>query len=129
VTTNPEESQPAAGGPLVDFEQLLAAAGDDPQILQELVTLYFDQAKDVMAQLVVAVNQRSARDVDYLAHKLVGASLACGMSIMVAPLRELEQRARQGDLDRAEELRSLAAGRLEQVRAAVREFVVKYNKS
>jgi hypothetical protein len=48
---------------------------------------------------------------------------------MVAPLRELEQRARQGDLDRAEELRSLAAGRLEQVRAAVREFVVKYNKS
>jgi HPt (histidine-containing phosphotransfer) domain-containing protein len=126
---NPAPTSSAGSEPPVDFEQLQAASSDDPQVLQELVNLYFEQADSVMAQLVRAVQTKSAKDVDYLAHKLVGASLACGMSSMVAPLRELEQRARKGDLEKAEELRTLAASRLEEVRAAVNEFIVKYKMS
>jgi HPt (histidine-containing phosphotransfer) domain-containing protein len=126
MTTNFAEAAEADGEPLVDFEQLLAAAGDDAQILNELISLYFEQATSVMAQMVTAVQQRSAKDVDYLAHKLVGASLACGMSSMVAPLRELEHGARKGNLDQAEELQSLVASRLEKLRKVIGEFSVKY---
>jgi HPt (histidine-containing phosphotransfer) domain-containing protein len=126
VTPNPDESQFPAGDPAVDFEQLLAAASEDLQILRELVHLYFDQAAEIMTQLRQAVQQRSARDVDYLSHKLVGASLACGMSALVPPLRELESRARKGDLAGADELMALVAGRLELVRAAVQEYLANH---
>ena len=102
MTPNPDASQAADGGPPVDFEQLRSAAGDDPQLLRELVTLYFDQAREIMDGLAQAVRNQSVRDVDYLAHKLVGASLACGMTAAVAPLRELESRARGDDLTGAE---------------------------
>jgi hypothetical protein len=61
--------------------------------------------------------------VDYLSHKLAGASLSCGMSAMVVPLRELEARGRKGDLTGADGLMSLAAANLEIVRAAVQEYL------
>jgi len=77
---------------LVDLDCLEAAANEDPKAMQELVELYFAQATDLMNGLRGAINSGSAKDVDHFAHKLVGASLACGMSAMVSPLRELERR-------------------------------------
>ncbi len=85
---------------LVDLERLEAAANEDPKVLQELVELYFAQATDLMNGLHGAINSGSAKDVDHFAHKLVGASLACGMSAMVLPLRELEKRGKEGHLGR-----------------------------
>ena len=96
VATNGDEGQL-----LVDLERLEAAANDDPVILQELVDLYFAQARDLMNGLRAAINSGSAKDVDHFAHKLVGASLACGMSAMVLPLRELEKRGKEGQLERS----------------------------
>ena len=123
MTSSPDSSPAASGEPPVDFEQLRAAGNDDPELLRELVKLYFDQAREVMAGLTAAVQKRSAPETDYLAHKLVGASLACGMTAMVAPLRELESRGRKGDLAGAEDLLAQAVSRLELVRAAVDEFL------
>ena len=115
---------PASGGEApVDFEQLRGASGDDPGLLRELVTLYFDQAKDIMPNLDAAVKKGAASEVDYLAHKLVGASLACGMSLMVAPLRELETRGRKGDLTGAEALLTQSKASLEIVRAAIDSYL------
>jgi HPt (histidine-containing phosphotransfer) domain-containing protein len=110
----------------VDFEQLLSAAGDDPQLLRELVTLYFDQAREIMDGLAQAVRNQSVRDVDYLAHKLVGASLACGMTAAVAPLRELETRARGDDLTGAEGLLASAASQIELVRRTVQDYLARH---
>ena len=119
-----ENPLPGAGGePSVDFDQLRAASGDDPGFMQDLAKLYFDQASEIMAALVAALEKRSADDVDYLAHKLAGASLSCGMSGMVAPLRELETRGRKGDLTGAEGFMAQAAANLEIVRAAVQEYL------
>ena len=111
---------------LVDLERLEAAANEDPKMLEELVELYFAQATDLMNGLHGAINSGSAKDVDHFAHKLVGASLACGMSAMVLPLRELERRGKEGRLGDAESLFDQASRHLEMTRNKVGTYVREY---
>jgi two-component system sensor histidine kinase/response regulator len=120
VLTAPETPQEED---LVDVERLEAAANEDPKIVQELVDLYFAQAKDLMNGLRAAINSSSAKDVDHFAHKLVGASLACGMSAMVPPLRELEKRGKQGELGDADVLFDRASRHLELTRDKVGTYL------
>jgi len=84
--------------PWVDWATLRAAAGDDPQFLRELVELYETQAEELIGGLRRAVGTSSARDITHFAHKLVGASVACGVKALVGPLRELETRGRAAQL-------------------------------
>jgi PAS domain S-box-containing protein len=114
------------GEALVDLERLEAAANEDPKMLKELVELYFAQASDLMNGLRAAINSGSAKDVDHFAHKLVGASLACGMSAMVLPLRELEKRGKEGRLDDADALFERASRHLEMTRHKVGTYVRQY---
>lgn len=123
MTPNKDEAQAAAGEPTVDFKQLLDASGENPNFLRDLAKLYFDQAGEIMPALVAALEKRSAGEVDYLAHRLAGASLSCGMSAMVPPLRQLETRGRKGDLTGADEFMVQAAANLEIVRAKVQEYL------
>jgi HPt (histidine-containing phosphotransfer) domain-containing protein len=123
MTPNPDNPQAAGGEPAVDFDQLRAASGEDPGFLQDLAKLYFDQAAEIMPALRAALEERSADDVEYLAHKLAGASLSCGMSAMVTPLRELEARGRKRDLTGADDFMPQAAANLEIVRAIVQEYL------
>jgi CheY-like chemotaxis protein len=111
---------------LVDLERLEAAANEDPALLQELVDLYFAQAKDLMNGLRGAINAGSPKDVDHFAHKLVGASLACGMSAMVLPLRALERQGKEGRLTNAEALFAQASRHLERTRDKVGTYVREY---
>jgi PAS domain S-box-containing protein len=111
---------------LVDVERLEAAANEDPGMLQELVDLYFAQAKDLMNGLRGAITAGSSKDVDHFAHKLVGASLACGMSAMVLPLRALERQGKEGHLSNAEALYAQASRHLELTRDKVGTYVREY---
>jgi PAS domain S-box-containing protein len=111
---------------LVDLERLEAAANEDPGMLQELVDLYFAQAKDLMNGLRGAITAGSPKDVDHFAHKLVGASLACGMSAMVLPLRALERQGKEGRLTNAEALFAQASRHLELTRDKVGTYVREY---
>jgi CheY-like chemotaxis protein/HPt (histidine-containing phosphotransfer) domain-containing protein len=117
------------GEELLDVERLEAAANDDPKMVQELVDLYFAQAKDLMNGLRAAINSGSAKDVDHFAHKLVGASLACGMSAMVPPLRELEKRGKEGKLEDAEALYDRASRHLELTRNKVGTYIRQHQSS
>ncbi|HWD18650.1 MAG TPA: response regulator [Verrucomicrobiae bacterium] len=111
---------------LVDVERLEAAANEDPKMMEELVELYFAQARDLMNGLRAAINSGSAKDVDHFAHKLVGASLACGMSGMVLPLRELERRGKEGNLQDADAFFDQASRHLEMTRSKVGNYVREY---
>jgi PAS domain S-box-containing protein len=123
--TEPAPTTPSPEA-LVDLDRLEAAANEDPKMLQELVELYFAQATDLMNGLRGAINSGSAKDVDHFAHKLVGASLACGMSAMVLPLRELEKRGKNGRLGDAEGLFDQASRHLEMTRNKVGTYVREY---
>jgi CheY-like chemotaxis protein/HPt (histidine-containing phosphotransfer) domain-containing protein len=125
VESNASLPLPAEGA-LVDLEALEAAANEDPKLLQELVDLYFAQASDLMNGLRGAINSGSAKDVDHFAHKLVGASLACGMSAMVLPLRELERRGKEGLLRDADAIYEQASRHLEMTRNKVGSYVREY---
>ena len=123
MNTSFQSSSSSAAEPPVDFDQLRAAAGDDPNFMRELAGLYFGQAAEIMPALAAALQKGVAQDVNYLAHRLAGASLSCGMSAMVGPLRELEKLGREGDLAEAGVSLTQAAANLEKVGTAVRDYL------
>jgi len=108
---------------MIDFDQLKAACDGDGALMRELMDMYFGQADQIMAGLRAAVQNGSVADVNHLAHKLAGSSLACGLSAIVPPLRKMEHGAKAGHLDGARVLLSEAAKALEQLRGAVQAFL------
>ncbi len=122
---NTSDSNSGAAKPVVDFEQLQSASGDDPALLRELVDLYFRQAGEIMAGLEKALAEGAVSEVDRLAHKFTGSSLACGFWAMVPSLRQLEHNAKDGRLDGAAELFAESARQLEIVRSHINEYLSK----
>ena len=118
-STDPS-SNPA---PLIDFEQLQSACGGDASLLRELMDMYFGQADQIMQSLRQAVQGGAIADVNHLAHKLAGSSLACGLSAIVPPLRKLEQGAKAGHLDGADAALAEAVSALELLRRAVQDHL------
>jgi signal transduction histidine kinase/two-component SAPR family response regulator/HPt (histidine-containing phosphotransfer) domain-containing protein len=82
----------------VDFDRLLEAVGGSSEEARDLAVFYLEQATEALRLLGRAVGECSAADIAQLAHQLAGASANCGVSALVGPLRELEDRARQGRL-------------------------------
>ena len=113
---------------VVDMDTLVSAANDNPEQLQELVELYIAQAKDLMNGLQAAIKAGSPKQVDHFANKLVGASLACGMSAMIFPLRELERRGKEGRLDDAQQFFDQASSYLQMTKDSLNDYLREYSK-
>jgi len=109
--------------PPVDFEQLRLACDGSLELMRELIDLYFHQADEIMAGLDKGIKEGAVQDVDHLAHKLVGASLSCGMSAMVSTLRQLERGAKEGKLEGAQQLFEQTAVQLEVVRRHAQDYL------
>jgi CheY-like chemotaxis protein/HPt (histidine-containing phosphotransfer) domain-containing protein len=88
--------------PPMDLDRLRAIAGENPESVRHLVGLYLTQADEMMHGLQAAVQSRSAPEITRLAHKLGGSSSTCGMTGIVAPLRNLEQLGSAGGLPESE---------------------------
>jgi len=109
--------------PLIDFEQLQSACDGDAALLRELMDMYFGQADQIMLGLHKAVATGAVADVDHLAHKLAGSSLACGLSAIVPSLRRMEHGAKAGHLNGAEASMTEAVKALELLRSAVQDHL------
>jgi HPt (histidine-containing phosphotransfer) domain-containing protein len=105
------------------LEQLQSACDGDVELLRELIGLYFGQAAEIMAGLEKAIQANDVPEVDHLAHKLAGSSLACGMSCIVPPLRLLERNAKEGHLRGAPECFVQAAAQLKIIRRYMDEYL------
>ena len=116
VATEPEE-------PPLDRESLDEISAADPEGVRELIELYLQQAEDTMARLQAAIAAGAAQDVDRLAHKLAGSSAVCGVTVMLAPLRALEQRGREDHLSDANELLAQVKQRFEVSRRCLAEYL------
>jgi two-component system, sensor histidine kinase and response regulator len=101
VGANPVASAKATLLP-VDKKRLLDAVGDGGQIPSDFVELYRNQMSEELNRLGVAIRSGSADEVTQIAHGCAGMNANCGMLAVVAPLRELERMAREGNLDGAE---------------------------
>ncbi|MGA2177507.1 MAG: Hpt domain-containing protein [Verrucomicrobiota bacterium] len=123
---NTSDPNSGAAEPVIDFDQLQSACDGDIHLLRELVDLYFHQAGEIMAGLEKAIAEGSVPDVDHLAHKLAGSSLACGVRAMVPSLRQLEHGAKDGHLNGAAGLFAEAARQLEIVRVRLRDYIHQY---
>ena len=102
--------------PPVDLERLREMTDDDPKSRRELVDLYLAQAEELMQALQAARQAGSARDLERAAHILGGSSSTCGMTGLVAPLRELEQLGSAGRLPENEQLLTEARRQLDRIR-------------
>jgi HPt (histidine-containing phosphotransfer) domain-containing protein len=119
---NASDTDGGAAIPLVDLEQLQSACDGDAELMRELLGLYFRQADEIMAGLGHAIPAGDVGQVDYLAHKLAGSSLSCGMSALVPALRQLEHNAKDGHLQGAADWFAQVGVQLEAVRRYMRDL-------
>jgi HPt (histidine-containing phosphotransfer) domain-containing protein len=119
---NSNDSSPNAA-PLIDFDQLQSACGGDAALLRELMDMYFGQADQIILGLRQAIQTGAVAEVNHLAHKLAGSSLACGLSAIVPSLRRMEQGAKAGHLEGADASMAEATSALELLRQAVQDHL------
>jgi two-component system sensor histidine kinase/response regulator len=112
----PAPDLPEAEEAPVDFERLLEITGHDAEMYRQIVHDYLEQAEEILSEMVLAIEARSATEIRELAHKLCGSSGACGMQAIVQPLRRLEQLGQAAQFDRAHELHQDAVRQLNRIR-------------
>jgi two-component system, sensor histidine kinase and response regulator len=111
-----------AGEPPVDMARLLDVAGGMVEV-QELVDIYLTQMAEDVEGLHAAIEAGAAEDVSRIAHRCVGGSMTCGMTVLVAPLRDLERMGNDGRLEGADGLSAKLTEELKKVTAYLREHL------
>jgi PAS domain S-box-containing protein len=85
----------------VDMERLRAALGDDPVSVSDVLTLYLNDMSNSLDRMEMAVRSSEYAEIESIAHSCAGTSAICGMTAVVASLRELETAGRTHDLTNA----------------------------
>jgi HPt (histidine-containing phosphotransfer) domain-containing protein len=122
-STDPEMSDST---PPVDFNHLQSACSGDPAVMRDLMELYFRQADEILAGLEKAITGNVVGDVDHLAHKLAGSSMACGVKAVVPSLRRLEDGAKSGHLIGAVALLADVNNHMKAIRPHVQDYLLRY---
>jgi HPt (histidine-containing phosphotransfer) domain-containing protein len=99
--------------------ELLAAVGDDPEFVGELVDTFLEDAPAQLDAIDAAIGEGSAERLIRPAHTLKGNSLNIGALELGAIARSLEVAGREGSLDAAPEQARAARAELDRVRTAL----------
>jgi PAS domain S-box-containing protein len=121
ATVEPSGATPEEAAPPVDVERLHQAMGDDPEEVADILGVYLGQMSESIEKLMTAIESGDALAVELIAHNCVGVSASCGMSAVVAPLRELERMGRENQLAGAVRLGATFGREYERVRLFLRE--------
>jgi HPt (histidine-containing phosphotransfer) domain-containing protein len=117
----PARATPEEISPPVDVERLHQAMGHDPEEVADILGVYLGQMSESLEKLTTAVESGDAVEVELIAHNCVGVSATCGMSAVVAPLRELERMGRENRLAGAGRLGAQVGREYERVRLFLQE--------
>src|ERR1017187_1933951 len=101
----------------VDLESLYEVTSDKPEKIRRFISTYLKQAHEIINSLDPAIHNGVAKDVQYLAHKLGGASSTLGMMAIVPSLAQLEHMGEAGQLNGAVEAHTEARKQLERISA------------
>ncbi len=88
----------------VNLARLWDAANGDAAFVRELADLYLDQTTEQLGLLRQAVSQRSAPDIERVAHRCKGGSGSCGVTALAAMFQDLEHRGRENNLENVDKL-------------------------
>ena len=108
----------------LDLDRFVAVCGPDEDVA-EIAAFYLTYTSGQLDALHAAIDGRRIAEVEQIAHRCVGSSGTCGMGPIVAPLAELERRARDGNLHDAFVLESAARTALAHIDVALRDFVAR----
>jgi CheY-like chemotaxis protein len=111
-----EETAEAAGGPVLDMDDLLERTGGDVALAQELMVIFTREAPQELAGIRSAIEEGDFGPVAAAAHELKGSAANMGAGAVRAAAVELEQAAK----DQKTEVANEAADRLE---AAVERLI------
>ena len=104
---------------VIRFHQVLGNTKDE---YSEILAEYFNQMSDSLQRLDAAVRTHDHREVEMISHRCLGTSATCGMSAVVAPLRELESAGRSGCLDDARPLLEKVKAGFENIYAFLSDY-------
>jgi CheY-like chemotaxis protein len=114
-------TMPVEARPPVDLERLYQAMGDEPDELAEILDLYLAQMIKSLKDLEIAITAGEAAIVQSISHDCAGTSANCGITAVVAPLRELETMGRENGLSEAPAVLARANREFERVNLFLQE--------
>ncbi|HYU99535.1 MAG TPA: response regulator, partial [Pyrinomonadaceae bacterium] len=109
--------------PPVDLNQFYQALGSEPEEFNEILDLYLEHMPLSLEKLRLAIEAGDVSEVHMIAHNGGGTSANCGMTAMVAPLRELERMGREKQLSGAVALRAQVCMEFERVKLFLAEHL------
>lgn len=87
----------------------LEQAGEDEELLTELLQLFLDSSKTDLAKIVEGTRQRECATIADAAHSIKGAAASLGVEGLRLQAHALEMQGRRGTLPTAAELTTLEA--------------------
>jgi CheY-like chemotaxis protein len=114
----------AAEEPAINLQRLQEFAGDSPEALSEIASLFITQTEGQLEQLDAAIRAGFPEEVRRIAHSAAGASATCGATRLLTLLRKIEAESAAGSLAQAGTLRSEIMAEFDRVRAALQQCLV-----
>ena len=105
----------------VDLKRLYESMGEEPEELFDILGIYLDQMSHNLKRLGVALESEDADEIDLIAHNCCGVSANCGMTAVVAPLRELERMGRENCLQGSKVLGAQVSSEFERIKVFLDE--------
>ena len=109
--------------PPVDMEYLLDLSGGDIEVLKEMVDAFLTQMSADLERLHSALESSDADKVKEISNSCVGACLSCGMTILVQPLRMLEEIGEEGGLEEARQIKFHLSRGFSQVKNYLKSYL------
>ncbi len=115
----PEDDEKTA----VDFARLTEITGSDPEMFRRISSDYLEQAQEILALMMLAIEKRDSQEVNHLAHKLGGSSASCGMTCIVPTLAKIERMGSAFQASIAADLQRRATRQLLMIRRVIAAHV------
>ncbi|MBK9389925.1 MAG: Hpt domain-containing protein [Bacteroidetes bacterium] len=81
---------------LINSDYLDSVAGDDPQIITEIVTMFKDQVVEIFAEMKLLYSRKEYNTLGMLAHKAKSSVAIMGMAELATMLKTFELSAKEG---------------------------------
>jgi HPt (histidine-containing phosphotransfer) domain-containing protein len=101
---SPLASKPSKAPLAIDWNQLSQLSEGNQEFEVELIKLFFVETKTLLTLLADAIDLQDMRQVEYIAHQIKGSSGNIGFRAMSQIAGQLEQQARQQNLNLASSL-------------------------